>query len=788
MDKEKLIQRLMASFLEELGDHVRALNRDLLALEKNPEGEGRGDLLQTLFRTAHTMKSAARAVSVRRVEAAAHQLEDVLGAARDGQLPLGPKLFELLFEVADAMEDARNRLSQKQTLTDAPLSKLMSRLQAAAQGKLAETPAAEHREPAQAVETPLPDTSSELPEPSTPPPEVSPADAASQVAEAGAAEVAAAEVDEPAPTSPGGSVRVAAERLDALVARSGELLIALRRLEGWDEALQDLQELARRCTSRWRSLAGPFVELSEDQGFQERDGPALKSDARPLGARALEPLSEDLTRLRNDVERLVAGLAADRRALAGAAGPLDEEVRGTRMVPFREACQGLQRTVRDFEKAEGKRAHLALEGTEVEMDRGILEALKDPLLHLVRNAVGHGVEPPEERKAAGKPDRGRISVSAALRGSQVEVVVEDDGRGFDMDAIRAAARQKELPEPEDDKELARLAFLPGISTARMITDLAGRGVGLDVVKTRVEELHGTIDVVSGSGRGARFTLVVPLTLTMARVLLVTAGGQVFALTDTNVRYVLRVGPEHLRTVEGREVLSLDEGPVPVASLARTLGLAEREPATTRRRMPLVVVETGGQRTAFTVEEFLDEQEVMVKSLGSRLKRVRNVAGATILPTGRIALILNAADLIRTAQDRPSAQTLSGALTETPAEEKKHLLLVEDSLTTRSLEKMILEGAGFRVSTAVDGERAWRMLQESGADLVVSDVEMPAMDGFGLTRNIRGSERFRDLPVILVTGRDRKEDKARGLEVGADAYLVKSAFDQTGLLETIRQLL
>jgi two-component system chemotaxis sensor kinase CheA len=281
---------------------------------------------------------------------------------------------------------------------------------------------------------------------------------------------------------------------------------------------------------------------------------------------------------------------------------------------------------------------------------------------------------------------------------------------------------------------------------------------------------------------------VPLTLTTLRALLVGAGGQTLALAGTNVQKLVRIGPDDLASVAGREMLRLGDAPLPVAGLAETLGLAPRAPSGVGGRRPAVIVAAGERRMAFVVDQFVAEQEVVIKNLGSRLRRVPLVSGATILPSGQIALVLNAASVIRAALARGPAGTLAAAPAAPPAPAKRRVLVADDSVTTRTLEKSILEAAGYEVLAAADGAAAWRLLQERGADLLVSDVEMPRMDGLALTEAVRASPRFRELPVVLVTARASEEDKARGARAGADAYLVKSAFDQKNLLETIAQLL
>jgi two-component system chemotaxis sensor kinase CheA len=503
--------------------------------------------------------------------------------------------------------------------------------------------------------------------------------------------------------------------------------------------------------------------------------------------RAAGRTGELLRRLEADVERLATAMDGDARLLAQTAGPLDDDVRRVRMLPFAEGCVGLERTVHDLGRAAGKEVALVVQGGDVELDRAVIEGLKDPLRHLVRNAVDHGMEPPDARRAAGRPAQGRITVSAALRGAHVEVTVSDDGRGLDLARLAERARAAGLPVPGDARELARLVFEPGVSTAYAVTDVSGRGVGLDVVKTRIESLHGTADVAAGAGQGARFTLTVPLTLTMLNVLLVAAGGRTFALASASVGNLLRLGPGDLRVVCGREMLPRGGALVPVVRLADALGVGALGTPNAGGKAPAVVLAAGEQRVAFVVDELVATQDVVVKALGRRLRRVSAVSGATILPSGRVALVLNAAHLIRRALGgTPSARLAGPTPGAVPA--RKRVLLADDSLTTRALERSLLEAAGYDVVVAVDGTVAWRVLQDDVPDLVVSDVEMPGMDGFALTEAIRSSPRLRDLPVVLLTGHERTEDKARGLRAGASAYLVKSAFDQKAFLDTLARLL
>lgn len=543
-------------------------------------------------------------------------------------------------------------------------------------------------------------------------------------------------------------VRVSAQKLDRLLSRSAELRVAALRLEGRVATLEAAQEELARLRALLRG--------------RPEEAAAARAEARVAG--------------------LARALGEDRRSLRHAVGELEEEVRRARTLPFAEVCVGLERSARSVARATGRRVRWEVVGGALELDRSLLQGLREPLVHLVGNAVAHGVEPPQVRHAAGKPEEGRVVLSARLRGNRVEVAVEDDGRGLDLEALRERAQALGV-EVASEREAARLAFLPGLSTAPGVTPVAGRGVGLDVVRTQVEALRGRVEVSTRAGQGTRFALEVPLTLGTLRVLLVGVGGQRLALAAEDVERLLRLRPEQVQEVEGRRMWRSPQALVPLAHLAELLGL---QPGPARPLAPAVVLAAGTGRAALVVEEVLAEQEVLVRGLGPRLRRVPHVAAAAVLPQGQPVLLLQAASLVRAAEGRTASAGLFAAPAVPPP--RRRVLLAEDSPTTRALEQSLLESAGYEVLACADGQEAWARLQAEGAEALVSDVEMPGMDGIALTEAVRGSPRFHRLPVVLVTARERPEDRQRGVEAGASAWLVKSAFDQSLLLETLRQLL
>ncbi|BDG06087.1 hybrid sensor histidine kinase/response regulator [Anaeromyxobacter oryzae] len=577
----------------------------------------------------------------------------------------------------------------------------------------------------------------------------------------------------PAPPAALGSIRLGVDRLDRLQALEAELRAARHASDGVGAHIGALQDTVRRWEQEW-----------------EGDVRALRAATRAEPSGPFHAISQRqrarLDRLRADLDRLAAEAAAARRRVDGAAEPLADALRALRMVPFGDACLGLDRTARDLARASAKDVEVVFQGADVHLDRAVAEALRAPLLHLVRNAVDHGVEPPADRTARGKPARGRIVVSALLRGGEVEVSVEDDGRGLDLEAIAARARRDGLADERDPRALARLVFLPGFSTAHTVTDVSGRGVGLDAVRAGIEALQGSIDVETRPGAGTRFELVVPLTLVALRALLVRAGGETLAVPASHLRRVVASRPEDVRAIGGRDTVVVDGAALPVAVLADVLGLPAPPPPPRAASVPLVVVAAGGRPVALAVEALVAEQELQIRGLGARVRRAPHLAGAAILPDGAVSLILHVPEVVATALGRSGPTALHRAL-DAPRR-RRRVLLVDDSPTTRTLERSILEGAGYLVATAADGDEAWAILEREGADALVADVEMPRLDGFALTEAVRASPRLAGLPVVLVTARETEADRARGLASGASAYLVKSTFDQRSLLETLEQLL
>jgi two-component system chemotaxis sensor kinase CheA len=736
VDRERLAARLLATFSGELDEQVQTMNADLLVLESTPADATH---LKSLFRVAHTLKGAARAAGLPVIEHACHALEGMLAEARDGKRSLGDPDFALLFEAADALADAAARLKAGRDLLDSPIEELDIRLS----GPLAPG---------------LLKTAGTAPAPAMP---------ASPRADAPSATKATA-----AATASAIQLRVDTTRLEGLTAAAGQLLVAGSRVAHRVSDGDALHEMALRTSARWR------------QAVRELRLAAVRAGNDGASSRALHSIDQQLRKLVAETSRLSAGLAAEARSLGQAVDEVARGVHGLRMRPFADACEALPRTARDIAAVAGKEVRLEVSGAEVEADRVVVDGLREALLHLVRNAVDHGIEAPADRGA--KPRAGRVAVAAAVRGDRLVVTVTDDGAGLDRAAIRRKAKARGLDAPGDDAALDQMLFAGGLSTRAEATSVSGRGVGLDLVRAAVEKVRGSLSIESTPGRGTTFTIECPPTLVTLRAVLVGTGPHLFAIPADHVVRMVRIKLDEIRQVEGRSVFRTESGPVPLVSLARVLGppVTQGAPAS---RMPAVILASGERRAVALVDELVGEQEIVLRPPGRIGKLPRFVSGATQLGSGRVATVLAADEVIAAALGLPAGDA-SFAFPSRPAAARHQILVVDDSITTRTLEQSILEAAGYAVRSAVDGADAWRILQEQGAELVVADVEMPRMDGFALCAAIRDSKRFKDLPVILVTALETPEHRARGLESGADAYIGKSSFDQQALLDTIRQLL
>jgi two-component system chemotaxis sensor kinase CheA len=567
-------------------------------------------------------------------------------------------------------------------------------------------------------------------------------------------------------------VRVSVASLEPLMRSAGRLQLEAQRHEQLADELEGLRDDAEEL-DRWQ-------ESIRRAAATGRDRPGRAADFANM-LRGMEGLDRQIYAIARRARRLC--LAAERSAwqLRSAAGQIDSGLREVRMVPAESVFHGLRKMVRDIARDEGKNVALRVTGLDVRADRLVLQALKDPLMHMLRNSVTHGIEPPHLRRERGKPPEGTVTLVLRARGNQLEVTVDDDGRGIDFDRLARRAVERGFisaaaAERSDPDELANLVFEPGLSTSQTVTELAGRGMGLAIVLDAVRRLQGQVQLVPRTESGSCFRILVPTSVSTHRLLLVACGANTFAVPLRAINRLLRVKRSAMETIAGRHVVTCHKQPIAVTRLADLLGLCDGDLPET---FGVMVLNAGTRRRAVAVDAFEQERDLMVQSLDA-LARRREFSGAVLLEDGRVALVLDPSAL----GEAPHAAPSRLATRELAAAARRRVLVVDDSFTTRTLEKTILEAHGYQVEVAVDGAEALARLQCEEFDVVVSDIEMPKVDGFALLERVKSDRRLKELPVLLVTSRDRQEDRVRGLDLGAQGYIVKRKFDHQDLLNTI----
>lgn len=794
---DELLKKLLATFRVEADEHLRAMSAGLLALEKITEDAPRTEPVEKIFREAHSLKGAARAVNLTAIEMVCQSLENIFAGLKSGRLSVSPPLFDLLHEAVNTLGGLLAADVETARTRSALVAALIGRLDVAATAKAARSQAATSTIIASARASVV-DGDTEAVPTFLPLQEI-----ASQRDRIGQSKRSVAENNSRIPESGGllpasnsvvETVRISTVKLD-MVMRQVEELLSPRLASG--QRAGELREIAAALAvwKKERLRVQPALRRIERSYARKLNGNAREWQELPPLFDYLDIDQVHMKLLEDRLARLQRSAERDRRTLTGMTDGLLKNVKEMQLLPFASLLELLPRIARELARDQGKEVELVIQGGDIEIDRRILEEMKDPLIHLLRNAIDHAIERPAERAARGKPSRGILTFAISQRdGGKVEILIADDGAGIDAAGVKAAVSRLGMVSAEEaerlgEAEILAFTFQSGVSTSRIITDVSGRGLGLAIVREKVERLGGTVTLESQPDTGTVFRLILPLALANFRGVLVRAAGQFFVIPAASVGRVTRVAQREILTVENRETISLDGRAVSLVWLSDALELPRQATAPeTAGNAPVVVLGSERVRVAFRVDEVLGEQEVLVKPLGPQLARVRNVAGATVLGTGRVVPVLNVADLLKSATRHVATPSAPVTAEQPAAAEKPSILVVEDSITSRSLLKNILESAGYRVTTAVDGAEAYTTLKTASFDLVVSDVEMPRMNGFDLTAKLRADKDLAELPVVLVTALESREHRERGIDAGANAYIVKSSFDQSNLLEVIRRLL
>ncbi len=782
--RDELDPDLLEVFLTEANDLLPAVSANLRALAGD---QGNQNVARELMRQLHTIKGSARMAGAMRLGDCVHHMETRIEESMHApQVPVA------------VIDDLQSRYDNAMSLFD----ELVHPPQPA---PATETPV-EDAEPAAASAAPQDIV---VPGPIVVPvaPSFPPAMPAAPTFSAPAPLVAPTMPGVPAAAQTATYVRVRADVLDKLVDQAGEVSIARSKVENEISTLRtavtDLTENISRLRTQLRE-----VEIQAETQIQTQSDKLDKTSAQfdPLEfdrytrlqelTRLLAESVEDVATVQSNMLKGLQMADTDLTAQMRLTRELQQQLMRVRLVPFSNIGERLYRVARQSAKELGKRVNLEIRGGTVEIDRGVLERMSGPFEHLVRNCIVHGLELPADRARGGKAETGEIAIEVRQEGNEIIAVVSDDGAGLNLPRIRARAMERNLIGAEQhlsDKELIELIFAPGFSTAESVTELAGRGVGMDVVRAELGGFGGRIAVSSDAGRGTRFTLYMPLTLAVTQVVLATVGARRYAIPAGMVEQVRRLRPTFLSEALAQGSIDLPPvGDVVLRPLSQLLG----EPVNMHlsKQMPVVLLRSGDDRLAVAMDDVSSNQEVVVKNVGAQVARLTGILGATILGNGDIVLILNPVHLISRAPEPPSLMAMHGAhlrnepmtpqvVTESPGV----VMVVDDSLTVRRVSQRLLERNGYEVLLAKDGVDALRQLQDVQPDVMLVDIEMPRMDGFDLTRNVRSSPATRDIPIIMITSRTAEKHRKHALELGVNEYVGKP-YQEDQLLSLIRRYL
>jgi chemosensory pili system protein ChpA (sensor histidine kinase/response regulator) len=799
-------------FIPEAEEHLQAVTECLLALEGHPNA----DDINRLFRSMHTVKGSAAQVGLHRLSAVAHRVEDLIGRLRDGELQPSTEIVDLFLQSVDVLKNFLHR----QWPGDAEMAAAVDPLLA----RIAELAPEEPPEPAEG----------EGSESATAPGVQSPV--------AGAAQATAPTRAAAAQALPQAkSVRISLEWLDRMMNAVGELVINRTRMLGRLTELSKLVEVLQFSKSRLAGKVSDFQEKHEFSrisstlvaGGQQLQKDTFRGNANVLSpittndllefsdlemdryddvnilSRSLTEISADVTEVLTQLESFMGRVDSDIDEFTKLAHHLQDEITAARMVPIGNLYTRLSRTVRDAVKAAGKPVDVTLEGAETELDNNIVQHISDPLIHLVRNAVAHGIEDAEARRRAGKPQKGHIAVRAYHRGNHIFIEVEDDGRGIDYESVRqsvvdSGAMSSIAAAELTERELREFLFRPGFSTASSTSELAGRGVGLDVVRSNVHALNGEIEVRSETGRGACFTVKVPLTLIISQALFIRCGTSVFAFPLAVVEEIRRLRPEEIEDVGGKLLTRVRDVVTEVVRLDLQLALPPLEPLNGYFHM--VIVKVAGRQVGVVVEEVLGKDEIVIKNLGEYLRRVKLFPGTTIASDGSLILLIDLNRLVAadTAERHalpasspaarvfaPGAEAVAAGSIPSEAvdaiENERVVVVADDSISVRKFVGRMLEKASYRVKLASDGLEASEVVAQVGCHLVITDLEMPRMNGYELMAHLRQDPATRKIPVLVVTSRAGAKHRDRAMKEGASAFLTKPV-QEDQLIATVESLI
>lgn len=725
-NSDPFLEQLIETFNIEAEERIQNITTSLLTLESTNDKEEIKNVIEIIYREYHSLKSAARAVNFTEIETICQALESEFSIFKESVTKPSAEVLDKIHKKNDILLN----LLEKRTHPDTFISE----------------------EPIKASETRIINKTEN-------------------------------------------TVRIPVSKLDSLLVDAEEMLSTKINLENRILEFSNLKNEILKTKTEWGKILADEFSDHKISGLKI----AKKSKKEDLEKKLFDfiALNENFFHnLSNHITDITNKLDLNLHSFNLGTFNLLENTKKLLLLPFSIVLEVIPKIIRDLSRAQGKEIKLNMMGSELEIDKRILEEIKDVLLHIIRNAIDHGIELPEERQKNNKSEIAMLNIHIQhMTGNAIQIQIQDDGRGIDIEAVKKSAIDKGIITEETSKFLSQaeaisLIYHSGISTSKTITNLSGRGLGMSIIREKIEKVGGMVSVSSQLGVGTTITLQLPLTLATFKGILITANSRTFILPIANIERIIRIKKTDIKSVANKKVIAYDNQTVPLHWLADVLALPSKESKrsikrTEQQHLVVLVLSSTAQKVSFVIDEVLNEQEILVKNFSKPISRVRNISAAAILDTGQPIPILNALDLLQIEHVTEESNRITSR--DKKIISNKKILLAEDSITTRTLLKNILEIGGFDVVTAIDGLDAWEKVQSTDFNLVVSDIEMPRMSGFDLTQRIRQDKKLYDLKIILVTSKKDPRDREKGIDLGANAYLLKDTFDSRELLEIAQRL-
>ena len=770
-EREEFLKRILGTFKVEAEEGIQNMTSNLIELEKNPSESRKIELVEAMFREAHSLKGASRAVNVIEIESVCQALENVFSALKNNTIELVPHIFDVLHLAVNILNEILVSIDGEvnEDLNE-KIVEITVNLGNAELGKIEEVKNSNIKSKEEKISK---KSDEELPK-----------------NEEKELKTSKKEIITETKKSSAETIRVNIRKLDDLLFQVEEMLsLKLTSIQHSEDLKFTLQKM--NIWKKESSKIFPAIRdvLQKMEKKQKREKLTKDEENVKKLMQFFEWINPFFKTIESELVELKKFSVQESYDTGLKIETLLVDIKKIISIPFSSILDVFPKAVRDLSKDKGKKVEFIVWGDDIEIDRRILEEIRNPLMHLIRNCIDHGIEKPDIRKQKKKPEKGTIKINIErLENNNVELSISDDGVGIDLENLKAKYIKQEKIVAKDSSEitvnsLLSYIFKSGVSTSNIITDISGRGLGLAIVQEKIEQLGGSISVITEKDKGTEFKIQIPLSVVTFRGVQVSAGDMKFVAPTSKIERVIRVEKSEIKTVENKATVSFNGGVIPLVNLTNILELPCKE--NNDDYVLALILGSQENHIGFAVDEIIDEDEVLVKSFNKHLKRVRNISGATVLGSREVIPILNVSDLLKSA-----IKESTFVIKQTDVEKengKKSVLVVEDSITSRMLLKNILETAGYDVVTAIDGVEGFTKLKEENFDLVLSDVDMPRMNGFDLTTKIRSDEILVEKPIVLVTSLSKREDRERGMEVGANAYIVKSSFDQSNLLEVIDRL-